>query len=75
MKQKRFFTFYADDNTQIDALIVTSRQAKAKFILHVQEQTEGDSIFRVIKWLDRKINRTQRRRENFGHSQKRNCKG
>ena len=49
--KKRYYRF-GDDDAQITALIVGSKTARAKFILHVPEDTDGATIYRVI--LDRK---------------------
>lgn len=52
---KRYFKFNDSDSEEIFALIVGSKTAKAKFILHVPQETSGDTIYRVIKLLDRKF--------------------
>lgn len=62
--KKRYFRF-GDDDDQITALIVGSKKAKAKFILQVPENTDGATIYRVIRALDRKI-RYRRNRKKGG---------
>ena len=57
---KKFFKFNSGDE-EITALVVGSKIATAKFILHVPEQTDGDKIFHVIKALDRKIHCTRKK--------------
>ena len=59
--KKRYYRF-GDDDAQITALIVGSKKARAKFILHVPKDTDGAIIYRVIRTLDRKC----RYRRNIG---------
>lgn len=51
---KKYFSFKAESG-EITALVVGSKTATAKFILHAPEQTDGETIYRIVKFLDKKI--------------------
>ena len=61
MKEK-YFRF----GEEITALIVGSKKARAKFILYVPENTDGGTIYRVIKALDRKFRYRRNRKKGLG---------
>jgi len=51
---KKYFNFKEGEEL-ITALVVGSKTATAKLLLYVSEQTDGETIYRIIKFLDRKI--------------------